>query len=583
MANAWEWNEDEEGSGGLYRPDGTAVLSYDKATKEYAINGEWWSFPYNTDFDIYDFAEKKAVDEMLNNAFEVSKEFITIKPPKVGTYYSNEEKGEYINKALNEILNAISIEGVKPEEIETLVRGKDVAEHGEKGLYFIRPNAKQIQAGLDWNWELGDVIKGYTIGENGECSKGELSVMKIDDMQLFDSDAEAAEQAKEDGIKLIPKKELNFGRSNNMKKYRYIDTPENRKLLSEYISLEKKLDVEKDYIHSEEFISKFGDWEKANRLEKLKNAESIVSDGKIIISGDDFSEEVSEAREKGNLKVLKLYARDIGYEQKGFYFNIDQNEKIQLSMRNISEIYSHHLSQKGHIEAMMKIGDIIKNAIWIEDIKNEDTQRNPRIEKYSYFASGINIDGTDYTAKSVIATDKDGNHYYDQRLSEIEKGKLVEILTQRMSRENSTESLSKKYDKRLIEICQVPQMPYLEMKDGRWQPKEESIQDVKDGNLYIEKVGQNYEMHDSLNLAKSIAQKEITLEDFIQKIESNCGSDKSVKNILLQSTNLIKNLDESSKKLLRDEFSKAEIKGKDSLVDFLNKNINPKKEIKQTV
>lgn len=576
MANTWEWKEYDDGSGGLRKPDGSSFFSYDMATKEYMFasdaepgffnDGNWNYYGDREQFNLKEFAENAAVNDSINKAFDISKSFISVKAPKNGRFYSNEERCEYINKALDEILNAISIEGVKPEEIEALVRGKDATEHGKFALYFIRPNAKQIQAGLDWNWELSDVIKGYTIGENGEFSKGEMSVMKIDDMQLFDSDIEAAEQAQKDGVKLIPKRELNFGRGNDMKNYRYIDTPENRVLLSKYISKEKRLNIEKDfwkqlsdkvknsktpvfivnaassiweslspddrelidnsmpdfdeeqdyedflkkqienfnekktnadYIHSEEFISKFGDWEKANRLEKLKNAESIISDGKIIISGDDFSKEVSEAREKGNLKVLKLYARDIGYEQKGFYFNVDQNEKIQLSMRNISEIYSHHLSQKGHIEAMMKIGDIIKNAIWIEDIKNEDTQKNPRIEKYSYFASGLNIGGIDYTAKSVIATDKDGNHYYDQRLSEIEKGKLVEILTQRMSRENSTESLSKKYDKRLIEICQVPQMPYLEMKDGKWNPKEEAIQAVKDGKLYIEKIGQNYQMHDS--------------------------------------------------------------------------------------
>ena len=45
---------------------------------------------------------------------------------------------------------------------------------------------------------------------------------------------------------------------------------------------EKKTSIEQndDYIRSEEFISKFGNWEKANRLEKLRNAEPIIKDGK---------------------------------------------------------------------------------------------------------------------------------------------------------------------------------------------------------------------------------------------------------------------------------------------------------------
>ena len=240
-------------------------------------------------------------------------------------------------------------------------------------------------------------------------------------------------------------------------------------------------------IYSEEFISKFGDWEKANRLEKVKESEVIYSDGRIIIDNEDFTDKVIEARKNKDLKTLKLFAKQIGSKQKGIYINKDKNIDVQLSMRNISEISSHHLIQDGHLEAMTKIDEIIKNAIWIDDIRNEDKATNPNIEKYSYFASGLNINGIDYTVKSVIGTDKDGNHYYDQRLSEIEKGKLAEILTQRMSRENSTVSLAKKYDKRLIQICQVPQMPYLEMKYGEWQPSIETAKKVMNGTLFVEK------------------------------------------------------------------------------------------------
>ena len=36
---------------------------------------------------------------------------------------------------------------------------------------------------------------------------------------------------------------------------------------------------------------------------------------------------------------------------------------------------------------------------------------------------------------------------------------------------------------------------YLEMKNGKWQPKEEAVQAVKEGKLFIEKDGQNYTMH----------------------------------------------------------------------------------------
>ena len=44
------------------------------------------------------------------------------------------------------------------------------------------------------------------------------------------------------------------------------------------------------------------------------------------------------------------------------------------------------------------------------------------------------------------------------------------------------------YDKRLINICQVPQMPYLTQNDdGLWTPTQEAIKAVMNGTLYIKK------------------------------------------------------------------------------------------------
>ena len=80
-----------------------------------------------------------------------------------------------------------------------------------------------------------------------------------------------------------------------------------------------------------------------------------------------------------------------------------------------------------------------------------------------------------------------------------EKNKLNAFNPQKRQDNNELQenkSPSAYYDKRLINICQVPQMPYLEMKNGKWQPKEEAVQAVKEGKLFIEKDGQNYTMHD---------------------------------------------------------------------------------------
>lgn len=64
---------------------------------------------------------------------------------------------------------------------------------------------------------------------------------------------------------------------------------------------------------------------------------------------------------------------------------------------------------------------------------------------------------------------------------------------------NTKDSPNVYYDKRLIQIFQVPQMPYLEkiIITGKWQPTKEAIKAVKAGKLFIEKKGQKYVMNDS--------------------------------------------------------------------------------------
>ena len=112
--------------------------------------------------------------------------------------------------------------------------------------------------------------------------------------------------------------------------------------------------------------------------------------------------------------------------------------------------------------------------------------------------------------------------HYDQSLSTIEKGCFVDIIQKKKKKNNletvlphiqgrdssevsevlnpllSQENLNYYQDKRLIRICQVPQMPYLE-KDivtGIWKPTKETVEAVKKGTLFIEKVGQKYVIND---------------------------------------------------------------------------------------
>ena len=112
--------------------------------------------------------------------------------------------------------------------------------------------------------------------------------------------------------------------------------------------------------------------------------------------------------------------------------------------------------------------------------RNEDG-RNPSLKNFYYFARGVKFDNQDYTAKCVFVLNNKNELYYDQNLSEIEKGRIVDTILKNNMLETSSplqkgadsfeqirqESPDKFYDKRLNRICQVPQMPYLENKKAR--------------------------------------------------------------------------------------------------------------------
>lgn len=321
---------------------------------------------------------------------------------------------------------------------------------------------------------------------------------------------------------------------------------------------QEQLDTEKgfnEYIHSEEFISKFGDWEKASRLVKLADSPAIIKDGKVVIDGEDITEEVKNLRNEKDNKVLRIFAKDIGRLVKGTYHNDDLNVDIALSMGNIDEIKNHHMAMSGHLEAIQYIPDIIKQGIYIAEESNEDKKKHPNIEKYKYFVSALNIGGVDYTCKSAVGVDKDGNHYYDQRLSQIEKGLLLTNLAQLMSRGNSEQSLIN-YDKRLLRICQCPQTIYL---DGNLIPTKETVEAVKNGQLFLEKDTNGFQLlHDNRN--NKIIGKE--LSDMILLKESERQSQEQLTTVTTKSG--IKSIREQCRKIL--EKSDNEITEEDKAI-----------------
>lgn len=268
---------------------------------------------------------------------------------------------------------------------------------------------------------------------------------------------------------------------------------------------EHEMPEEDTYINSDEFISKFGDWNKANRLEKLRKADSIEKDEKIILNGNDITSTVSSLIENEDRKGLQSLEKEIGRTILGTYQNDDTGIFVNVSNRNVTEISNHHYFFKEHIQSLAYIPEIIEKATFIAEVENEDKKKHPNIEKYLYFGTGLKLSGEDYTCKSVIGVDSSKNCYYDQSLSTIEKGRLVDYVMQNKKAGNLSPLMTQRetdlegnempyvyYDKRLISVCQVPQLPYMEKLNEVWKPTKEAIELVKAGRLNIEKNGQEY-------------------------------------------------------------------------------------------
>ena len=112
------------------------------------------------------------------------------------------------------------------------------------------------------------------------------------------------------------------------------------------------------------------------------------------------------------------------------------------------------------------IPDIIRRSIFISEEENTKKNLHPYIDKYQYFLSGLKIKDNYFTVKSVIAIDQNNNRYYDHKLFNIEKSRLIDSLnkkeellkyTRRYPNQTAPQKSSSIFnDKRLYEICQCP-------------------------------------------------------------------------------------------------------------------------------
>ena len=200
-------------------------------------------------------------------------------------------------------------------------------------------------------------------------------------------------------------------------------------------------------VRTEAFKSWFGDWEKTARIEKLKKTKPIE------ITGEEYKGKYELNRDSAKAWLLD--------NLRGEYTNEDTKEKIFVSKVGIKEVVSHREKSEAHLKSLVSIPDIIKNTIFIDEMPNE--KDNGKYDSYRYYVGGLKIGGEDYTVKMVVGV-KNGVKYYDHRLTQIEKGKLIDQINDQSVQKSFTTTgdaplqsyaLSAYKDNRLFSLLQI--------------------------------------------------------------------------------------------------------------------------------
>lgn len=134
------------------------------------------------------------------------------------------------------------------------------------------------------------------------------------------------------------------------------------------------------------------------------------------------------------------------------YVNADTGDEIEIGQVGARKITTHDRYNKDYLRTFAAIPQMIENAVYLGEEPNE--KGNGKYDKYRYYACGLKIGGRDYTARLTIG-ESEGKWYYDQALTQIEKGDLIKRLLTLNSRVRPlTGSPNGFIDNRLISLLQ---------------------------------------------------------------------------------------------------------------------------------
>lgn len=151
---------------------------------------------------------------------------------------------------------------------------------------------------------------------------------------------------------------------------------------------------------------------KRERIEKLRRSETVTVTDEMIPDGLDLSDR----------KAVKSALKE---KVRGTVVNEDSGESISIFKDGINEVTSHGMTDTAHVKSLFAIPEMLRKSIYIDERGNEKGHTD--FDTYQYYVCGMKIDGEDYTAKIVVGV-KGSERYYDHRLTQIEKGRLIDSL-----------------------------------------------------------------------------------------------------------------------------------------------------------
>ena len=155
------------------------------------------------------------------------------------------------------------------------------------------------------------------------------------------------------------------------------------------------------------------------------------------------------------------------------YVNTDTGDEIEIGQTGARKLLSHGSRNKDYLRSFAAIPQMIENAVYLGEEPNE--KGNGRYDKYRYYACGLKIGGRDYTARLTIG-ERNGKWYYDQALTEMEKGDLIEQVSTQINVLSAQRSPNGFIDNRLISLLQEnnsensSRLRYLLRQDRRENP-----------------------------------------------------------------------------------------------------------------